>query len=142
MFSILNLTKLRRIFFIADKVFPVSSIDRSCVVILRSKALCQQSSEFDEDADLVVSIILSISLPGLLPGYTIYRILWEGGREGRNAPNKAKKTYMNKLWRWKNHLLFYLILFNKLTYFSRIIPFIKKILLLTFRRKENILKTT
>ena len=50
-------------------------------MILRSKALCQQSSEFDEDADLVVSIILSISLPGLLPGYTIYRILWEGGKE-------------------------------------------------------------
>ena len=58
------------------------------VVIVRSVKISvnkKQNLEFVEHADLEVSIILSI--PCLLPGYTIYRTS-VGGREGGQKLSK------------------------------------------------------
>ena len=57
----------------------------------------------------------------------------EGGR-GEGPRTKQKKS--------ENGKTMSTFLINKLLDFSEIIPFTKEILLLTFLRKENILKTT
>ena len=106
-------------------------------VIVRSLKISvntKQNLEFVEHADLEVSIILSI--PCLLPGYTIYRTS-VGGREGGQKLSKKviwTSSYPETLLTTEKPFV--------VNGIPRLIPFIKKILLLTFGRKENILNRT